>query len=148
LNIEAQKAQILQAKAYPNPVFTASFNAYDPEHKKVFHIGRSGQKSFQLQQLILLGGKRKVELEMAKTNAVIAALEFQQLLRKLKYRLHSDLFSVGLQQFLLDKYHEQLALIQAFLNDYQIQANKGNVPLRDVVRLKAAYLKLHNDRSD
>ncbi len=148
MNIEAQKAQVIQAKLYPNPLFTASINAYDPENKKAFHTGASGQKVFQMEQLILLGGKRKMEIEMAKTNALIAELEFQQLLRQLKCRLHSDLFIVGLQHALLDKYNEQLALIQTFLNDYQIQANKGNIPLKDVVRLKGAYLKLHNDRSD
>ncbi|MGG7036858.1 MAG: TolC family protein [Flavobacterium sp.] len=148
MNIEAQKAQIIQAKLYPNPIFTADLNAYDPENNKAFHIGQTGQKAFQLEQLILLGGKRKSEIEIAKSNARIAELEFMQLTRQLKFRLHSDLFAIGQQQFLLSRYNSQLALLDTLLSAYQIQADKGNIPLKDVVRLKGAYLKLNNDRAE
>jgi cobalt-zinc-cadmium efflux system outer membrane protein len=148
MNIEAQKAQIIQAKLYPNPIFTADLNAYDPDNNRPFHIGQTGQKLFQYEQLILLGGKRKSEIEMAKTNAKIAELEFQQLVRQLKFRLHSDLFAIGQHQFLLSRYNRQLALLDTLLSAYQVQADKGNVPLKDVVRLKGAYLKLNNDRAE
>lgn len=148
LNIEAQKAQIIQAKAYPNPIFSADVNAYDPGSNKVFHVGPTGEKSFQLGQLILLGGKRKTEIEMAKTNASIAELEFQQLLRQLKFRLHSDLFSVGQMQGLMHLYTAQLLLLENLLSSYETQAHKGNIPLKEVVRLKGAYLKLNNERSE
>src|SRR3954464_10315377 len=57
-NISSKEALIIQAKAYPNPIFNADINVYDPQNKKYFHIDSSGQKSFQIQQLILLGGKR------------------------------------------------------------------------------------------
>jgi len=148
MNIEAQKAQIIQAKLYPNPIFTTDLNAYDPENNKPLHIGNTGQKVFQVEQLILLGGKRKLEIEMAKTNVRIAELKFQQLVRQLKFRLHSNLFTVGQQQFLLSRYNSQLALLDTLLSAYQIQADKGNIPLKDVVRLKGAYLKLNNDRAE
>ena len=149
MNIEAQKAQIVQAKLYPNPVLTIDFNAYDPDHKKPFHVGgNNGQTMFQLEQLILLGGKRKSEIELARTNAAIAELEFQQLLRQLKFRLHTDLFTAGQQELLLQQYNKQLDLLNTLLVAYETQAAKGNIPLKDVVRLKGAYLNLNNDRSE
>lgn len=147
MNIEAQKAQIIQAKAYPNPVFTAEFHGYDAEQKKVFNVGRAGDKEFQLEQLILLGGKRKSEIEIAKTNVKIAELEFQQILLQLRFKLHSNLFSIGQIQSLLQRYNEQLDLLETLLISYESQAEKGNIPLKDVVRLKGAYLKLNNDRA-
>lgn len=148
MNIEAQKAQIIQAKLYPNPIFTADLNAYDPDNNKYFHLGKNGQKGFQLEQLILLGGKRKTEIEIAKNNANIAELEFQQLLRQLKFRLHSDLFSIGQMQHLLQRYNDQLSLLETLLASYETQAEKGNIPLKEVVRLKGAYLKLNNERAE
>lgn len=148
MNIEAQQARVIQAKLYPNPVFTADINVYDPENNKVLHTGRTGQKSFQVEQLILLGGKRRSEIEIAKTNAAIAELEFQQLARQLKFQLRCDLYSAGLQQLLLSRYNSQLELLNTLLSAYQAQADKGNIPLKEVVRLKGAYLKLNNDRSD
>lgn len=148
MNIEAEKAGIIQAKLYPNPVFTAEVNAYDPDNRKAFHMGATGQKSFQLEQLILLGGKRKSEIELAKSNARIAELEFQQLLRQLKFRLHTGLFTIGQQQLLLQRYNTQLELLSTLVSSYETQAAKGNIPLKDVVRLKGAYLKLNNDRAE
>src|ERR1700741_2137741 len=71
LNIESQRAQVLQAKLYPNPIVTAEFNAIDPQNHKLFNAGAAGEKAFQFEQLILLGGKRKTEIEMAKTNTAI-----------------------------------------------------------------------------
>ncbi|MGC4232041.1 MAG: TolC family protein [Niabella sp.] len=149
MNIEAQKAQIIQAKLYPNPVLTTAVNAYDPENKKPFHIGsNNGQAMVQLEQLILLGGKRKSEIEIAQTNTAVAELEFQQLLRQLKFKLHTDLFTAGQQELLLQQYNMQLDLLQTLLVAYEAQAAKGNIPLKDVVRLKGAYLNLNNDRSE
>lgn len=148
MNIEAQKAQIIQAKVYPNPVFTADVNTYDPANKEFFHAGKTGQKEFRLEQLVLLGGKRKSEIEMAKTNVGIAELEFQRLMQQLKFRLHSDLYAAGQQQLLLSRYNSQLALLDTLLAAYQVQIDKGNVPLKDFVRLKGAYLKLNNDRAE
>ncbi len=147
MNIEAQKAQIIQAKLYPNPIFTADINAFDPENKKIFHVGNTGQKSFQIEQLIVLGGKRKSEIEIAKSNSKIAELEFQQLVRKLKFRLHNDLFAIGQISSLLARYNQQLNLLETLLTSYELQAHKGNIPLKDVVRLKGAYLKLNNERA-
>ncbi len=104
--------------------------------KKWLHTGAGGQKFFQLEQLILLGGKRRSEIELAKTNVNIATLEFQKLLRDLKYRLHSDLFAAGQQKHVLATYNNQLALLDTLLTAYEIQTSKGNLPLKDLVRLK------------
>lgn len=148
MDIEAQRAQIIQAKIYPNPIFTADLNAYDPSNNQAFHVGKSGQKSFQLEQLIILGGKRHAEIELAKTNVGIAELEFQQLVRELKFRLHSDLYTIGQQDFLLRKYTNQLSLLDTLLKSYEIQATKGNIALKEVVRLRGAYIQLNNDRAE
>lgn len=148
MDIEAQRAQVLQAKIYPNPIFTADVNAYDPGDNQVLHVGKTGQKAFQLEQLVILGGKRHAEIELAKTNVGIAELEFQQLVRELKFRLHSDLYTIGQQDFLLKKYTNQLKSLDTLLKSYEIQADKGNIALKEVVRLRGAYIQLNNDRAE
>ncbi len=148
MNIKAQEAQVLQAKLYPNPIFTADVNAYDFENEKAFHVGSTGQKFFQLEQLILLGGKRKAEIDLAKTNAAIASLEFENLVRNLKYELHSSMYALTQQMFLLNKYDTQLDLLDTILNAYNVQSKKGNIPMKDVIRLKGVYLNLNNDRAE
>lgn len=148
MNIEAQKAQVIQARVYPNPVFTADVNAYNPGEDRFFQVGNTGQKFFQLEQLIILGGKRRSQIELAKTNAGIAELEFQDLLRQLKYELHTSMYALNQQKLLLDLYNSQLSLLDTILAAYDIQAVKGNIPLKDVVRIKGVYLNLNNDRAE
>jgi cobalt-zinc-cadmium efflux system outer membrane protein len=148
MNMRAQDAQVIQAKLYPNPVFTVAFNAYDPDNQQAFHIGASGQKSFQVDQLILLGGKRKAEVELAKTNAVIASLEFENLIRNLKYQLHSSMYTIKQQLFLLQKFDAQLNLLDNILTAYNEQSKIGNIPMKDVIRIKGVYLNLNNDRAE
>lgn len=148
MNIGAGRAQVLQAKLFINPVFTADVNAYDPENDRVFHVGPSGQKGFQIDQLILLGGKRKSQIELAKTDVAIAELEFQNLARQLKFRLHTKLAEIGQKQVLLKKYNAQLALLDTIMTSNERQVVKGNVPLKDLVRLKGVYLNLNNDRAE
>lgn len=148
LNIEAQKAQIIQSRLYPNPIITAEINAYDPQHNEVFHAGQSGQKAVSFEQLILLGGKRKSEIELAKTNKVIAELEFQDLLRNLKFQLHTSLYTIHQQDFLIKRYSEQLAIVDTIISEYEVQTRKGNIALKDVVRLKTVYLNLNTQRAE
>lgn len=148
MNINAQKAQIIQAKLYPNPVFTADLNAYDPENKQAFHVSNTGQKGFQLEQLILLGGKRKAQIDLAKTNVKISELEFQQILSRLKFQLHSSMYFLSQQYVLIGKYNKQLNLLDTILVAYDTQAKKGNIALKDVVRLKGFYLNLNNERAE
>ncbi|MCC6251326.1 MAG: TolC family protein [Bacteroidia bacterium] len=148
LNIDMAKAQVLQARLFPNMVLSADFNVYDPDNNKYFNVGSSGQKTMQIEQLILIGGKRKSEIELAKTNVTTAEIEFLQLTRELKYKLHSSLYTIGQQEFLLSRYNYQLNMLDTLLHAYQIQADKGNIPLKEIVRLKGAYLRLSNDRAD
>ncbi|MDI1355139.1 MAG: TolC family protein [bacterium] len=147
-NISAKQALIIQAKAYPNPIFSADINVYDPQHDKYFHIDSSGQKSFQVQQLILLGGKRKTEIEIAKQNSILAESEFSELLRNLKVQLHSSFFSINSEKMVIANYDKQLQILDTIINAYKVQTEKGNLPLKDIVRLKSVYIKLSGDRSE
>lgn len=148
MNVEASKALILQASLFPNPTISADINAYDPENEKAFHIGNTGQKVFQLEQLILLGGKRKAEIDLARTSAEMAELELRNLARTLKFKLHTELAEIGQQQALLVKYNSQLALLDTLLNAYESAVIRGTIAMKDLVRLKGVYLNLNNDRAE
>lgn len=147
-NISSKQALIIQAKAYPNPVFNADFNVYDPQNKKTFHIDSSGQKAFQIQQLIYLGGKRKTDIEIAKQNKLLAEAEFEDLLRNLKVKLQNNFYIISSSKAVLDNYEKQLNILDTIITSYRIQTEKGNLPLKDLIRLKSVYLKINNYKSE
>src|ERR1700712_5334594 len=92
LNVDAQKALEIQAKLYPNPQFDIGINAYDADNKKAFYAGRDGEKTFDFQQLILLGGKRKNQIKLSAEASKQSQLELENLLRNLKFELHRNVF--------------------------------------------------------
>ncbi len=147
-NISSREALIIQAKAYPNPIFNADINVYDPQNKKYFHIDSSGQKSFQVQQLILLGGKRKTLVDIAKQNKLLAESEFADLLRNLRMELHSEFFSLNSYRIVIENYEKQLQILDTIITAYKKQTEKGNLPLKDVIRLKSVYIKINSNKSE
>ncbi|MBX2895391.1 MAG: TolC family protein [Cyclobacteriaceae bacterium] len=147
-NLNTKEALVIQARAYPNPTFTADVNAYDPENDRIFHIDKTGQKFLAVEQLILLGGKRKTEINIAKQNKKLATLELEDLLRNLRYQLHTGFYIINQQRITLAKFNRQLEVLDTLISAYEKQAARGNLPLKDVIRLKAVYFKINNDKSE
>jgi len=147
-NIEARDALIIQAKAYPNPTFTMDLNAIDPENEKYFHVGKDGQKEFALEQLLIIGGKRRSMISLARQDKSLAENELAELLRNLRQQLHINFYQIHQHQTILSNFDRQLELLNVIIQAYDEQARKGNIPLKDVIRLKAVYLRISNNRLD
>lgn len=147
-NIDASKALTIQAKIWDNPTISAELNAYNPERNQYFDIGKAGQKAFGIEQLIYLGGKKRNEIKLAQTNEKLAELQFNDLLRTLKLQLRKSFFTVYYNTKSLETTDKQLVHIEDLINSYTVQAQKGNIPLRDVVRLQSLYLNFKNERME
>lgn len=147
-NIDASKALTIQARIWDNPTITAELNAYNPERNQYFDIGKEGQKAFGIEQLIYLGGKKRNEIKLAQANEKLAELQFNDLLRTLKLQLRKSFFTVYYNTKSLETTDKQLVHIEDLINSYSIQAQKGNIPLRDVVRLQSLFLNFKNERME
>lgn len=147
-NVNAAEALVVQAKAWPNPVFNADVNVYDPQNHRYFHVDSSGQKSFQLEQVIVLGGKRRTEIEIAKQNQVLAASELADLLRNLRVQLVSSFYGISSASALIGNYNRQLTILDTIIRNYSQQTAKGNIPTKELVRLKSVYIKISANRAE
>ncbi|MFV5685127.1 TolC family protein [Flavobacterium sp. GB2R13] len=147
-NIDASKALTIQARIWDNPTLTAALNAYNPDGNRYFDIGKEGQKAFGIEQLIYLGGKKSNEVKLAQTNEQLAELQFNDLLRILKLQLRKSFYTVYYNIKSLETTDKQLTHIEDLINSYSVQEQKGNIPLRDVVRLQSLYLNFKNERME
>lgn len=147
-NIDASKALTIQARIWDNPTISAELNAYNPERDKYFDIGKDGQKVFAIEQLIYLGGKKRNEVKLAQANEKLAELQFNDLLRSLKLQLRKSFFTVYYNTKNLQNTDKQIGHIENLINSYSAQAQKGNIPLKDVVRLQSLYLNFKNERME
>ncbi|GAB4473643.1 MAG: TolC family protein [Thermoflexibacter sp.] len=147
-NISAAQAQVIQARLWANPIFSAELNTVNPEQNRTFDIGKSGQKVFEIEQLIYLGGKKRNEINFAKSNVELAELLFVDLLRNLRFQLRSSFYAMYYDNLSVRNLDVQLSLLDTLVQAYSAQAQKGNVPLKDLVRLQSLYLNLRNEQND
>ncbi|MEY8761277.1 TolC family protein [Chryseobacterium tongliaoense] len=143
-NINMADADILQAKIWELPQMSAQINAYNPEGKKVFDIGHA--KGAEVTQLIYMGGKKKNEIAFAKSNKELAQLQFSQLLVDLKNQLHTTYYNLYYEKLKLENTNKQLGYMNDLLSAYKVQSAKGNVSLKDEVRLQSIVIQLNNDK--
>ncbi|KMQ67220.1 transporter [Chryseobacterium sp. FH2] len=143
-NINMADADILQAKIWELPQLSGQINAYNPEDRKVFDIGSA--KGAEITQLIYMGGKKKNEIAFAKSNKELAQLQFSQLLVDLKTQLHTTYYNLYYERLKLDNTNKQLGYMNDLLAAYRVQSAKGNVSLKDEVRLQSIVIQLNNDK--
>lgn len=143
-NINMADADILQAKIWELPQLSGQINAYNPEGKKAFDIGHA--KGAEITQLIYMGGKKKNEIAFAKSNKELAQLQFSQLLVDLRTQLHAAYFNLYYEKLKLDNTNKQLGYMNDLLSAYRAQSAKGNVSLKDEVRLQSLVIQLNNDK--
>ncbi|HRN56769.1 MAG TPA: TolC family protein, partial [Agriterribacter sp.] len=129
-----------------NPVLSTELAAYS-NTRKWFDVGKLGQKSFGIDQLITLAGKRNKRVLLAKEQTNQARLSFYELMRSLKYELRQNFYTVIYANELVEKFDDQMQLLQKIIDAYDVQAAKKNVPLKDAVRLKTEYIQLSADRN-
>lgn len=143
-NINMADADILQAKIWELPQLSGQINAYNPEDRKFFDIGHA--KGAQITQLIYMGGKKKNEIAFAKSSKELAQLQFSQLLVDLKVQLHTTYYNLYYEKLKLENTEKQLGYMNDLLAAYKVQAAKGNVSLKDEVRLQSIVIQLNNDK--
>jgi len=147
-NINKADAQIIQSKVYPNPEISADMIAYEAQNNNYFPTGKQGNFAAGLEQLILLGGKRRKQIELAKVDRQMAEAELTDLTRNLQQQIWDSFYTLHHQQKVIEKYNQLLDKLQSLINSYEVQVAKNNIALKDLVRLKSVYVKINNDKSE
>lgn len=147
-NISASKAAVIQAKIWEQPYINFEGNLINPENDQFFDMGKKGEKIASIQQLIYLGGKKRNEIEFARSNVSIAELQFEQVLRNLKLQLAETFYSNFYDKVKSKTIDAQVIKLDTLLKNYEIQAAKGNIPLRDIVRLQSLIFELKKSKND
>lgn len=149
-NITAAEAQIQQARLWDNPTLYLEQNLYRPRQGEtpgaVLPVGYDGENIVTVQQLIRLAGKRRAQVELTRIAAQAEQFSFQDLLRTLRFQLRTAFYQLYYQRQSLKLYDSEIQSFQQTVNLYQEQYSKGNVALKEVIRLRAFLTQLLNER--
>ncbi len=155
LTISQAEAQILQAKAWPNPNFgidqvnlwatqrqTRGEEVSPPLGK---NFGRNQQFAFDLEQLILTAGKRRKMVAIEKINRDRSEQYFLDLLISLKAEFRNLLTELTSDQQEKQLLNDQLTILSQVLRAEERQYQNGNLSKAEYFRLKSLELELLDD---
>ncbi len=150
--VEAGKALIQQAKLWDNPVLNTDQNVYS--NNRYFEHGVNangqpyGQYYIQVQQLIKTAGKRGKEIKMARTGAEISQLQFDDLVRNLKYQLRNDYYTLAQLERKLALYAQGKDQLTKLLQGMEQQYKAGNIAHKDLLRVQALKIALEQEAAE
>ncbi|MEI8202625.1 MAG: TolC family protein [Bacteroidota bacterium] len=145
-NVEAAKAQIIQAKLFSNPNISIEQGVYDPDTKRVFDIDYSRNTGFTIQQLFYLAGKRNKRIKLEQINTQKQEYLLFDLMRTLKLQLRNDFNTLYYQLQTLKVYEKEINSLKTLITVFEVQNKNGFVSDKELIRLKASIFSLENDK--
>jgi cobalt-zinc-cadmium efflux system outer membrane protein len=116
---------------------------------------KTGEYIVDVQQLILLAGKRNKQIKLSETGALLEEDMFFDLLRTLRFSLRSDFYELYFLQNSFQTYKIQIAQLETLNAAFQELLSKGRISMKDAMRvksllytLKAEQAALQNDMND
>lgn len=146
--VEADRAEALQARIWDNPNLAVTQGFYDWRTRRFLEVDGKGETAIALQQLIATAGKRskKVALETAKSR--LTEIEYAGLMRDLRHGLRSDFFTLYFLRRRLDVYEQEIASARELVDGFGEQYRKGNVSLVEYSRLRSLLFELEDERRE
>ncbi|WP_461138129.1 TolC family protein [Spirosoma pomorum] len=158
--VNVAEANIVQAGLRYNPNVFFQTNFFNPQTGKFFQYGQNsaadmansqfnkGGMTIQVQQLLMLAGKRSKLVAVAESNRNLASLAFRDVLRTLRYQLYTTYanlyYDLQATALLRDEEVRQGQLIES----YRIAQRTGGVAPYEVTRLEAALRDLRANIAD
>jgi len=148
LDIDMAKAQVIQAKLWPNPVLSiGEVNPWSNRDAEVLgrlfgDWGNHAQVAVDVEQLIQTAGKRRKRIAVAEAGLVVAEHSFEDLLRSLQAEFRTEMAELYRTQAGMVVYQGVLGQLRQLLGGYQRQVAQGNISRSEYMRLQASEVAL------
>lgn len=147
LGISEGRAYEIQAGLRVNPNLYLEHMPYNSQSRELGGLRKSNAEQIvQFQYLLQVAQKRQKAVSLAQANTEQAENSFRELVRNLQYQLRSSFYDLYFTNQALVMYGQEMSSLQQTLSAYQEQYNKGNVPLKDLARLKAYLVTLNTEK--
>jgi cobalt-zinc-cadmium efflux system outer membrane protein len=146
-NIDANKALVIQARLYPNPNFAIGHTLYSGQLHAFFPLGINDETTMQLDQEILLAGKRNKQVKLAQANVELTEYQFFDLIRTLKYTLRTDFFQIYYLRQSAKVYDAEIKALSQIVGAFNQALGQGYISQKEVVRIRAQLYSFESEYS-
>lgn len=144
LSIDSARATVITAAMFDNPEISYSNGFYNTETHHFF----DPEMSVQVSQLLRLAGKRKKSITLATSGIDIAAFQFYDLVRTLRFALRSDFYHIYFQSATAGLYQLEISSLKKIVAAYQLQEQEGYTAAVDVLRIQSQLYTLQAEYSN
>jgi len=145
-NVDAARAAVSQAGLWNNPNLSVEQNIHNQFTGRWFDVSASGNSGIQVQQLLLLAGKRGKQVRLAEIDAENAGNDFYDVMRALKLKLRTDLYDLYFLHQSLGFYNESIATLSKTVAVTEGVYERRSILLAELLRLKSLLFSLQNER--
>ena len=147
-NVTVAQAQAVQARVIDNPTLYVEQDVLRRRiARPLVPEGTVGSEAIvTVQQLFSLAGRRRAAGRVAEQSAVVEQYNLQDLLRTLRYQLRTTFYDLAFKRQTLRVYDTEISSLSRTVNLYQGQFEKGNVALKEVIRLRAFLFTLQSEK--
>jgi len=147
-NVDASKAATVQAKLWSNPNIAIEQNIYNQYTKRWLDVTSSGNTEVQIQQLILIAGKRNKQIQLSELNTKLTEYQLFDLLRSLRFALRSELYDLYFLTKSLNFYDESISSVKNTVAATEIVFEKRSILMSELLRIKSLLFTLQSERLD
>jgi cobalt-zinc-cadmium efflux system outer membrane protein len=139
-NIDIASANVITQRLFQNPDFSFNNGIYAQQVPNA-----ASEQSFSVSELFLTAGKRNKNIQLAKIGVEQAKYQFFDLMRTLKFTLHSDFYTVYFQEQSAKAYNEEINSLAKTLTVFKEQYQKGNIAEKEVLRIQSQLYSLQTE---
>lgn len=147
-NIDKTQAQVTQARLFDNPVISLEQNVYNRLNGKYFDVGKEGEATAEIEQVINLAGQRNKRVRLEKVNKEIAEHQFEEVLRTLRSELNKTFVEICFSTRSIGIYDKEIESLSLLMKASREQQNKGNISLLESSRMESLLLSLRKEKNE
>lgn len=149
--VDVKDARILQEKLWNNPSLTVeqiNFWANSGSEQLSYLWGTYGntqQVSVDLEQLVETAGKRKKRVALKQSEKEDAQLDFEELMRELKWELRNTYIDLQVAQLREEQLLQTVAFFNKLRESYKKQSDKQLIAKSDFLRIQSELMRLKEE---
>ena len=147
-NSNMAQAQVTQARLFENPVISLEQNVYNRLNGKYFDMGKEGEATAEIEQVINLAGQRNKRVRLERVNKEIAEYQFEEVLRTLRSELNRTFVEICFSTRSIGIYDKEIESLGLLMQATKEQQNKGNISLLESSRLESLLLSLRKEKNE
>ena len=146
LGIEGARAEVLQAGLWSNPNIAIEQNVYNPETQRYLDFTKDGNSEVQLQQLIVLAGKRGNQVTSCRVKRSHSRKSRFWILFARSNCSCAPISTIFFLRRSVSFYDQSLAALTSTITTASRMYEGRTLLLSELLRLKSLYFSLANER--